>query len=170
MGALKLFDEKPEIPPSLLKLVKAAVQKRISSVISYANFVARQLQRSGIYCSVHHALEPLSDGYMVVIEMRLVGIDADMVKHHRRNLYTSSFDYKGPTREFRRVERLISEQSEESGEVVAGERGAEDTPTQEGLGGDQEEGGTGEGNNRRAGPPSHREGTNGGEGGLDDER
>ncbi|MEM1820426.1 MAG: hypothetical protein QXU64_02410, partial [Thermofilaceae archaeon] len=66
MGALKLFDEKPEIPPSLLKLVKAAVQKRISSVISYANFVARQLQRSGIYCSVHHSLEPLSDGYMVV--------------------------------------------------------------------------------------------------------
>jgi len=150
--AVRLFEAKERLDRATLQLVRATVQKRMTSVLSFAHYVARQLHRSGIHGSIYTSLDPLPDGFRAVIEYHIVSVDEDVMQKARGELYRSAYDYVGPTRLFRKVERLASEgklEEEEEGEeievreIVGGDQAA---GASTGGGGSASEGGEAEGN------------------------
>jgi len=119
--AVRVFEARERLDKATLQLIRATVQKRMTSVLSFAHYVARQLHRSGIHGSVYTSLDPLPDGFRAVVEYHIVSVDEDVLQKARGELYRSAYDYEGPTRLFRKVERLISEgkvEEEEEGEEI----------------------------------------------------
>jgi len=145
---VQIFEAREKLDKSTLKLVRCTIQKRLSSVLSYAHYVSRQLHRYGIHGNVYTSMDILPDGFRIVVEYHIVTLDEDVLRKFRGQLYQTSYDYKGPLNIYRKIERLISEgKVEESGEegeeVEVVERGGEAGDTAQAGKGSKEEGGEG---------------------------
>jgi len=146
----RLFGTGQMVDEKTMKILRATVQKRVASTVSWANYVARQLHREGIHCNVYSSMDTLPDGFRVVIEFHVAEVDKELLAKFRKPLYNSAFDYTGRGRDLRRAEREIEEgkieeleQEEMIGEpLVSGDTVVD---ASEDVRGPEEEGGEGEG-------------------------
>mgnify|MGYP000256368444 CR=1 FL=1 len=79
----------------MIKLLQALIQKRMTSIVSYAHYVARQLIRSGIHTNVSSSISPQPTGYRITIEFSIVAIDKHLAERFRKQLYRSAYDHDG---------------------------------------------------------------------------
>jgi len=141
----RLFEAREKIDKGLLKLVRATIQKRLASVLSFAHYISRQLHRNGIHGNIYTSMDILPDGYRLTIEYHIVTLDEEVIQKFRGQLYRTAYDYAGPLRIYRKVERLLSGgKLEESEEGEMDVRGIEDSGASEGGSGPEETGGEGE--------------------------
>jgi len=91
----------------MIKLLQALIQKRMTSIVSYAYYVARQLIRSGIHTTVSSSINPLPTGYRITIEFSVTAIDKHLAERFRKQLYRSAYDHDGAYHHFRQIDRKI---------------------------------------------------------------
>jgi len=141
----RLFEAREKIDKSTLKIIRATIQKRMASILSFAHYISRQLHRSGIHGNIYTSMDILPDGYRLTVEYHIVTLDEEVLRKCRGQLHKSAYDYQGPLRIYRRVERLLSEgkiEEPEEGEIDV--RRIEDSGASEGGSGPEKEGGEGE--------------------------
>jgi len=150
--AIRIFEARERLDEATLRLIRAAVQKRMTSVLSYAHFVSRQLHRVGIHGNVYTSMDILPDGFRLVIEYHVVNVDEEVLAKARRELYRTAYDYAGSHAIYRKVQKVMEEgklEEEEEGEeievreIVGGDK---TVGASEGGGGSASEGGEAEGN------------------------
>lgn len=122
--------EEEELDEGLLKIIRGTVQKRAAALVSYGNFIMRDLSRRGIHCNIYTSTNMLADGIRVVVEFRVLSVDKSLAQRLRRSMYHSAFDYT-PAGGVRRIDRLIKELEQvaegEGEEVVASVSGDQAT-------------------------------------------
>lgn len=117
-----------ELDPMLKRRVMWAVHKTVHAIDSYGKYAVRRQTRNGIYLSYNSEIMPLTDGYRITIEVRVVGIDSDLFKKRWRIQYYRATDHDSNTAEFRKFDRDHLTPEEVMGEDVGGSEGEGASP------------------------------------------
>ena len=101
----------------------------MTSIVSYAHYVSRELVRRGIHCTVSSSITPLPTGYRIVLEFSVAALDKHLVERFRKQLYRSAYDYDGAYHHFRQVDRKILKSNDVIliEEILGGEKDRDNT-------------------------------------------